>query len=234
MSSLSPIAALSLPHLLVVDDDARLRGLLESYLTSEGYAVSTAADIASAEGLLNFYRFSALVVDVMLPGEDGVSFTQRFKAQQTTPLLLLTAKGEAAERISGLEAGADDYLPKPFEPRELLLRLASLLRRAGQVGESSSWHLGALTFDWRRGTLRRGDEIVNLSEAEQVLLRTLAAAKGEAVTREALAAAGSVNGEPRAVDVLVTRLRRKIEPDPEQPRYLQTVRGAGYRLVDGG
>jgi two-component system phosphate regulon response regulator OmpR len=219
------------PHLLVVDDDARLRDLLRRYLTDQGFRVTTAGDAAEARRKLDGIAFDLLVLDVMMPGEDGFQLTASLRTSSRIPILLLTAKAETAERIDGLERGADDYLTKPFEPRELVLRIRNILQRSAAEAERRTvLRLGEYRLDLRRGELVRGDEPVRLTGAEQTLLAVLAARPGEAVSREALAEATQLGGNVRAVDVQVTRLRRKIERDPRFPRYLQTVRGTGYVL----
>jgi len=225
-------------HILVVDDDARIRDLLRRFLHRNGYLCSVARDAGQAGRLLESLAFDLLIVDVMMPGEDGLALTRRLRAGQAVPVLLLTARGEAADRIAGLEAGADDYLPKPFEPRELLLRVGAILRRAvaPQPAAERPRHLGlgAVRYDTGRGELLQDDLPVRLTSSEQALMRVLAAHPHEPVSRARLAeelggAEGSV--QDRAVDVQITRLRRKIEADPKAPRYLQTVRGAGYMLA---
>jgi two-component system phosphate regulon response regulator OmpR len=219
------------PHLLVVDDDARLRDLLRRYLTDQGFRVTTAGDAAEARRKLDGIAFDLLVLDVMMPGEDGFQLTASLRTSSRIPILLLTAKAETAERIDGLERGADDYLTKPFEPRELVLRIRNILQRsAAETERRTVLRLGEYRLDLRRGELVRGNEPVRLTGAEQALLAVLAAQPGEAVSREALAEATQLGGNVRAVDVQVTRLRRKIERDPRFPRYLQTVRGTGYVL----
>jgi len=228
-------------HLLVVDDDARLRGLLQRFLMREGFLVTAARDAAHARRLLAGLAFDLIVLDVMMPGEDGISLTRALRPRMATPVLLLTARGETADRIAGLEAGADDYLAKPFEPRELVLRIQAILRRAPAAGPAAAriLPLGGLRYDLDRGELRRGDEPVRLTATEAALMRLFATHPGETLTRERLVEdlgrdRGPAAAEPfqeRAVDVQITRLRRKIEADPRLPRYLQTVRGAGYMLV---
>ncbi|MDE2513926.1 MAG: response regulator [Alphaproteobacteria bacterium] len=219
------------PHLLVVDDDARLRDLLRRYLTDQGFRVTTAGDAAEARRKLDSIAFDLLVLDVMMPGEDGFALTTSLRASSRIPILLLTARAETADRIGGLERGADDYLTKPFEPRELVLRIRNILQRAaGEAERKAVLRLGEYRLDLRRGELRRGEESVRLTSAEQLLLAALASQPGEAVSREALADATQLGGNLRAVDVQMTRLRRKIERDPRFPRYLQTVRGTGYVL----
>ncbi len=230
-------------HLLVVDDDDRIRSLLRKYLLRNGFLVSTARDAAQARRVMAGLAFDLVVLDVMMPGEDGISLTRDLRARDSTPVLLLTARGEPDDRIAGLEAGADDYLPKPFEPRELLLRINAILRRAPLPERTPVLPhlliLGPLRYDLLRGELRRGDTPIRLTQTESVLMRLFSKHPGEVITREALvehlnrdrATHGGTVGQERAVDVQITRLRRKIERDPKSPRHLQTVRGAGYMLV---
>jgi two-component system phosphate regulon response regulator OmpR len=220
-------------HLLVVDDDARLRELLRRFLTGEGFRVTTAVDAAEARLKLGSFAFDLLVVDVMMPGEDGYDFTRSLRQESRIPILMLTAMAEPRDRIAGLERGADDYVVKPFEPRELVLRIRNILQRVPREDEAAP--LGALQFgpfvlDLARRELRRADNPVRLTEAELVLLLALAQTPGRPVTREALSLAAELEGMLRRVDVQVTRLRRKIEVDPRFPRYVQTVRGTGYLL----
>lgn len=218
------------PHILVVDDDTRLRELLRRYLTENGFIVSVASDAAEARDILGGITFDLIVMDVMMPGEDGLSLTQAIREDDNTPILLLTARGEVEDRISGLERGADDYLVKPFEPRELLLRISTILRRSVSTEEVSRVQLGDCTFDVERGELWRLDEMVHLTSIEEGLLRSLVLRAGEAVSRDELIKLSSIDGNARTVDVQVTRLRRKIEPNPRAPRFLHTVRGRGYML----
>ena len=235
-------AATAQLHLLVVDDDERIRGLLQKFLIRNGFLVSAARDAAQARRLLAGLEFDLIVLDVMMPGEDGVSLTRDLRARLTTPVLLLTARGEAQNRIEGFEAGADDYLVKPFEPKELLLRINAILRRVPPPAEVAPvvrmLHLGPMRYDIERGELWRGDAMVRLTATEAALMRIFAERPGETITRDRLVADLGRDGDrdpatagDRAVDVQITRLRRKIEDDPKQPRYLQTVRGAGYRLA---
>jgi two-component system phosphate regulon response regulator OmpR len=218
-------------HLLVVDDDERLRALLRRYLVENGFRVTAAADAAEARLKLRNFDFDLLVVDVMMPGETGFELTASVKAERQVPILLLTAMAEAENRIHGLEQGADDYLVKPFEPRELVLRIRNILQRAASEAVApSEVHLGAYDFDLKRGELTRGGEPVHLTAAEAALLSVLARKAGESVTREELAEQAQFSGNVRTVDVQMTRLRRKLERDPKFPRYLQTVRGIGYVL----
>ena len=220
-------------HILVVDDDRRLRELLRKYLSDNGYLVATAADAAEARQRMAGLSFDLIVLDVMMPGEDGMQLTRSLRAEGSrVPILLLTARGEVDDRIRGLEAGADDYLSKPFEPRELLLRLGSILRRVPRDEPESGreLRLGEFIWDMARSELRRGDQPVHLTQAERDLLAVLAEAAGQGVARDDLAARTGNSANARTVDVQVTRLRKKIEDDPRLPRYLQTVRGMGYML----
>lgn len=221
------------PHILVVDDDTRLRTLLRKYLTDNGYLVTVAADAAEARAAMAAFAVDMLVLDVMMPGEDGLSLTRDLrKSASPLPILLLTAMGEVDDRIHGFEAGADDYLSKPFEPRELLLRIASILRRAPkpEAEARTLLSLGPFTWEVEREELKRGEDMVHLTTAERELMGILAAQPGEAVSRDDLATRTGNAANARAVDVQVTRLRKKLEDDPRQPRYLQTVRGMGYML----
>ncbi|MEL6478975.1 MAG: response regulator [Pseudomonadota bacterium] len=235
----SPAAGEETPsHVLIVDDDSRIRDLLKRFLSRNGYLVTVARDAAHATRLLVNLSFDLLVVDVMMPGEDGLSFTRRIRSEVETPVLLLTARGETNDRIEGLEAGADDYLAKPFEPRELLLRCAAILRRSLPREEPEaapkSLMLGENSYDILRGELVCGNTPVRLTSTEQALMRVFANQPNQPVSRERLCAElGGTEGDvqERAVDVQITRLRRKLETDPKNPRYLQTVRGAGYMLT---
>ena len=231
------------PHLLIVDDDARIRALLQKYLQRNGYLVTPARDAAHARKLLAGLSFDLVVLDVMMPGEDGFSLTRHIHAKGAAPVLLLTARGEAEDRITGLEAGADDYLPKPFEPRELLLRINSILRRSPHQTATAILPqvlvIGPLRYDLERGELKRDDSPVRLTQTEAAIMRLFCENPGEVISREALvehlsrdrAGHGGMVGQERAVDVQITRLRRKLEHDPKNPRHLQTVRGSGYMLV---
>lgn len=229
-----------LAHILVVDDDERIRTLLRRFLMRNGFLVTTARDAAHARRLLSGLDFDLIVLDVMMPGEDGFSLTRDLRKRRTTPILLLTARGETQDRISGLESGADDYLAKPFEPRELLLRISAILRRIPATENRGPKYLsiGRLRYDVDKGELWQGDTPLRLTGTEQALLKRLADTPRQAVSRTELiddlgrspAEEPGENSE-RAIDVQITRLRRKIEPDPKEPRYLQTVRGTGYMLV---
>ncbi len=228
------------PHVLIVDDDERIRGLLGKFLVRNGFYVTTARDAGHARRILAGLDFDLAVLDVMMPGEDGVSLCRWLSDERALPTLLLTAKGDTQDRIAGLEAGADDYLPKPFEPKELLLRMNAILRRmptpVPDTVKPQVLALGAIRYDVGRGELWRGDDPVRLTATEAALMRIFARDPGEVIARarliEDLGRAGpdGEGAQDRAVDVQITRLRRKIEADPKNPRYLQTVRGAGYML----
>jgi two-component system phosphate regulon response regulator OmpR len=220
------------PHLLVVDDDRRIRDLLSRFLFAEGYRVTTADSASDARAKLESLSFDLLILDVMMPGETGFQLAKSLRATSVVPILMLTAKAETESRITGLEIGADDYVPKPFEPRELSLRIASILRRTivAPVPTVESVRFGDFVFHLGRGELRRGEEVIHLTDRERDMLRVLSAIPGETVPRLALAGNGGGANE-RAVDVQVNRLRRKIERDPANPLFVQTVRGIGYRLV---
>lgn len=222
-----------LPHILVVDDDRRIRELLGRYLSQNGFTVTEACDAKIARDLLTIFEFDALVLDIMMPGEDGLSLTQSLKdAEFKTPILLLTAKGEAEARIAGLEAGADDYLAKPFEPRELVLRLQSILRRSNILTMKSAKKISfsGWSFNNERQLLEKENMIEPLTKVEATLLSILCQKPGTAFSRQHLATMTRLEGQERTIDVQVTRLRKKIEPDPKKPRFLQTVRGEGYIL----
>ncbi len=219
-------------HLLVVDDDTRLRELLRRYLVEQDFRVTVAADAEEARDKLATFAFDLIVLDIMLPGDSGLDLTTELRRVSRVPILLLTARGEPEDRIAGLERGADDYLPKPFEPRELVLRIRTILRRVPQAlpPQLAEVRFGPLTFDPQRRLLRRGDEEIRLTTAEAELLTALARKPGVPMSREELGRQADGDGNSRTVDVQMTRLRRKIEPDPRFPRYLQTVRGRGYVL----
>ena len=221
-------------HVLVVDDDRRLRELLSSYLLKHGHRVTVAATAAEARVFMDGLTFDIVVLDVMMPGESGFDFARSLRATTAVPILMLTALGEPENRVKGLESGVDDYLAKPFEPRELLLRITSVLRRtrAGNVAGNRTLNIrfGPFSFSIERGELRCGQDIVRITEREREILRMLSSKAGESVSREVLSGTGGAAQE-RTVDVLINRLRRKIETDPANPSFLQTARGAGYRLI---
>ncbi|MEM0977382.1 MAG: response regulator [Pseudomonadota bacterium] len=224
-------------HILIVDDDERIRDLLKKFLMKNGFFATVAADAAHARRLLDGLEFDLIVLDVMMPGEDGLSLTESLRKKLSTPILLLTAKAGADERILGLEAGADDYLTKPFEPKELVLRINAILRRMPADQETDvpkAMHLGHIKYDLQRGEMWHGTDMIRLTATESVLMRIFSAMPNLPIDRAKLVAELSRNGQAtqeRAVDVQITRLRKKIEKDPKNPRYLQTVRGAGYMLA---
>jgi two-component system phosphate regulon response regulator OmpR len=218
-------------HILIIDDDDRIRALIKKYLCENGYRTSIARDAAEARRVMSTIDFDLLIVDVMMPGESGFDFTKSVRGASNVPILLLTARGLPEDRIEGLERGADDYLSKPFEPRELLLRINALLRRARPAAlNRQELTFGNCSFSVGRGELRRDGELVKLTAGEAGLLKALAQKPGEAISRQALAQQTDTAME-RSVDVQVTRLRKKIEEDPRAPIYLQTVRGIGYALM---
>ena len=219
------------PHVLIVDDDDRIRTLLKRYMTDNGFLTAVAQNAREARVLMGSVDFDLIVLDVMMPGESGFDLTKSVRAASNVPILLLTARGLPEDRIEGLEAGADDYLSKPFEPRELLLRINALLRRSRPRNPNSrEIQFGVCTFSPSRGELRRDGDFVKLTAGETALLKALSKKPGEPISRHALAEQTSTALE-RSVDVQVTRLRKKIEEDPRAPIYLQTVRGIGYVLM---
>lgn len=218
-------------HILVVDDDRRLRELLRKYLSDSGFRVTTAESAEDARAKLGSLAFDLIVLDVMMPGESGLALTAALRPKSTIPILMLTAMGEAGDRIKGLESGADDYLPKPFEPRELVLRLNAVLKRTiRKAPEPRKIRIGEWIFDPETEDLQRSDERRRLTSVEATLLRVLGAAHGEVLSREDLARRCGIDSGERTIDVQVTRLRRKIEEDTKNPRFLQTIRGKGYVL----
>lgn len=222
---------IDLPHVLVVDDDDRLRDLLVKYLSENGFLVVAAKDAMDAREKLRGLQFDIIILDLMMPGESGLDFAEDYRRTSTVPILMLTAMGEADDRIAGLERGADDYLVKPFEPRELLLRLHNILKRLPKVvAENVEISMGDAVFYAGRGELRVRGNVARLTDIEIGLLRALSSRPGDILSREELIELTGTTGGGRAVDVQVTRLRRKIERDPKLPRYLQTVRGRGYML----
>ncbi len=228
--SLGPTAETA--HLLVVDDDERLRALLQRYLSANGFRVSVAANAAEARALMKSIAFDLLIIDIMMPGETGLELTKSVRAHSQVPILILTARGGPEDRIAGLEHGADDYLPKPFEPRELLLRCGALMRRAAPVAAAvlREIKMGEAIFDPERSELKRRGKPVRLTTSEAALLKLFAANVGRPFSRADLCTRLGVTLE-RSIDVQVTRLRRKIEEDPKLPLYIQTVRGVGYVLI---
>ncbi|HET9902920.1 MAG TPA: response regulator [Xanthobacteraceae bacterium] len=236
MTQAQSVPADDAPHLLLVDDDRRIRDLLSRFLANEGYRVTTAENAAQARAKLAGLTFDLIVLDVMMPGESGFELARSIRASSPVPILMLTARSEIGDRITGLELGADDYVPKPFEPRELSLRIANILKRAQPAPEPAqeTVRFGDFVFHIARGELRQGDEIIHLTDREREMLRILSEQAGATVPRMALAGSNGRAINERAVDVQVNRLRRKIERDPANPLFVQTVRGIGYRLVVSG
>lgn len=218
------------PHILVVDDDQRIRDLLARYLFNNGYRVTTAGDASAARASMRGLAFDLVLLDWMMPGETGISLARDLTSQRDIPVCMLTARTDPDERVAGLEAGVEDYIHKPFDPRELLLRIRNILRRGTAVqGNCEEIRMGAFQFHITRGELRRGDEAIRLTERERELLRQFASKPGQPIPRHELSSDDSTGSE-RAIDVQINRLRRKIETDPSNPVYLQTVRGKGYIL----
>jgi two-component system phosphate regulon response regulator OmpR len=221
-------------HLLVVDDDIRLRRLLQRYLTEHGYHVTAAADAAEAKAALKNFAFDLMVLDVMMPGQDGISLVKELRTGLDMPILLLTALGETENRVNGLSAGADDYLAKPFDPRELLLRIATILRRVAPAPAADQpFRFGPFTLDAHGQELWHGNHRIHLTDAERSLLQILVSQPGLAISRQELCQRSRISGSDRAIDTQIARLRRKLEPDPRRPRYLLTKRGEGYVLWPG-
>lgn len=217
-----------LPHLLVIDDDTRLRTLLGRFLGENGFQVALAKDTAEARSLMQESKFDLLIVDVMMPNETGVEFTIALRKSSHIPVIMLTARGEFDDRIKGLEAGADDYLQKPFEPKELLLRINNILKRLGIAAENSDTiRFGDFSFSLSDSRLKKGEDFIHITDSEAKILNILCKEKGKPVSRETLSSlCGDI--DERSIDVQITRLRRKIEANPKQPHYLQTVRNHGY------
>ncbi len=225
-----PVLPDDAPHILIVDDDERIRDLLSGYLQQNGFRVTQAEDGAAARTQMTGLAFDCIILDVMMPGESGFDIAGSLRKSSDVPILMLTARSEAEHRVRGLELGVDDYVSKPFEPRELLLRLQNILRRrSSPKAKDGEVHFGPFSFNLRRNELKRGDELIRLTDKEREVLREFALSGGEAVSREDLARLGEYENE-RAIDVQINRLRQKIETDPANPAYLHTVRGKGYVL----
>ena len=221
-------------HILVVDDDTRLRSLLTRFLRESGFMVSAAKGAAEAREMLHHYNFDLLIVDIMMPKENGLEFLAKLRRENEVPVILLTAMGETADRIKGLECGADDYLPKPFEPKELILRIKNILKRTPQDAEKNNTklNLGCCFYDLDKKELTDlSGEIIHITPVEQTILSALGQKSGQIFSRDRLAELLGAGQGPRSIDVQITRLRKKIEKDSKNPRYLQTVRGKGYMLL---
>ncbi len=232
LSNRKPAPSDDAPHLLVIDDNTRIRTLLDEFLSENGFRVTVAGNAEDARRKLSGLDFDLLIVDVMMPGENGIELTKSLHAEKDVPILMLTALSETDDKIVGLEAGADDYLPKPFDPRELILRINNILRRGGMppVPKVEQLVFGPYTFIVSRRELKRSGELIRLTEREQEILTLFAERAGDTVARHELVGEDSSVGE-RTIDVQINRLRRKIETDPANPVWLQTVRGIGYRLT---
>ena len=221
-------------HILVVDDDRRLRALLQRFLRENGYFVSVAQDADDARQMLADYKFDLLIVDIMMPKETGLVFLEKLRKENRVPVILLTAMGETADRITGLELGADDYLPKPFEPKELLLRLKNILKRAPKIKvvETVVFDFGECVYDAEKKELiSKQGEVIHITPVEQSLLSVLSEKSGQIFSREELADILGAGQSPRSIDVQITRLRKKLEPDSKNPKYFKTIRGKGYMLL---
>jgi len=220
------------PHILLIDDDSRIRDLLQRFLGENGFRVTVAKDAEEARRRLSGLEFDLLILDVMMPGESGIELAKDLRRSKSVPILMLTARSDIEDRIEGLDAGVDDYVSKPFEPRELLLRIYAILRSGGPKPKMTLEVLsfGPFQYNAERGELKRNDEHIRLTDREKQILNTFAERPGQTVARTDLVGADAALGE-RTIDVQVNRLRRKIEEDPGNPLYLQTVRGIGYRLI---
>lgn len=221
-------------HILVVDDDTRLRSLLTRFLRESGFMVSSAKGAPEAREIMKQYKFDLLIVDIMMPGESGLEFLEKLREEDNVPVILLTAMGESSDRINGLECGADDYLPKPFEPKELVLRIKNILKRTPQEGTvaNSKLNLGLCWYDLDKKELTdKKGQVIHITPVEQAMLSMLGQKSGQIFSRDKLAELLGAGQGPRSIDVQVTRLRKKIEKDSKNPRYLQTVRGKGYMLL---
>ncbi len=218
-----------LNHLLVVDDDNRIRGLLKEYLNEKNFVISTAENSFEAKNKLKFLKFDLLVIDVMMPGQDGYDLTKEIKKESNIPIILLTAKSEVENRIKGLELGADDYLSKPFEPKELLLRINNIIKRSKKLDTKKKYFIGKAQVDLNKMTIQLNNNFKKINETEKKVLLEMLTNPGKTYSRLKIAKISGITQE-RSIDVMITRLRQKIEQNPKKPKYLQTVRGSGYVL----
>ena len=216
-------------HILVVDDDDRIRGLLKDYLTDNNYIVSTAENAEQAKNKLEYLKFNIIILDVMMPGQNGYDLTKEIKKEMKIPIILLTAKGEVENRIKGLELGADDYLGKPFEPKELLLRVKNIINKDNKINLNSKYHIGSAEIDLNKMAINLNDKIKKLNNSEKKVLIEMLANPGKSYSREEIGKISGISQE-RSIDVMITRLRQKLEINPKNPKYLQTIRGSGYVL----
>ena len=218
-----------LVHILVVDDDDKIRNLIKQYLTEKNFMVTTARDASDAKKKVEIMKFDLLIVDIMMPGESGLSLTQEIKKNISTPVILLTAKGEVEDRITGLEIGADDYLGKPFEPKELLLRLKNIINKTKKKALPEEFTIGAASINLRKLSVKIKNQNKKINPTEKKVLEKMLHSPGKIFSREEIGKVINVTKE-RSVDVMITRLRQKIEVDPKNPKYFQTIRGSGYVL----
>jgi two-component system, OmpR family, phosphate regulon response regulator OmpR len=216
-------------HILVVDDDDRIRDLIKEYLKEKNYAISTAEDAEKAKIKLSQFKFDLIVLDVMMPGQNGFELTKEIKKSDSTPIILLTAKGEVESRIEGLELGADDYLGKPFEPKELLLRIKNIISKSKKINLKKIHQIGKADIDLNKMSIKLGDRISSLNNAEKKVLIEMLSNPGKTYSRSQIGLISNISQE-RSIDVMITRLRQKIESNPKKPKYLQTIRGSGYVL----
>mgnify|MGYP001242191514 FL=1 len=219
----------SIPHLLVVDDDNRIRELVKEYLEEKQFLVSTAKNVIEAKKKIEIIKYDLLILDIMMPGESGLSLTKEIKKTNSTPIILLTAKGQAEDRIEGLELGADDYLGKPFEPKELALRIKNILNKVNTSILSEEIFIGQAVLDLKKLTIKKNDQITKINPQERKILEKMLLAPGKIFSRDDIGKIINISKE-RTIDVMITRLRQKIESNPKNPKYLQTIRGAGYVL----
>jgi two-component system phosphate regulon response regulator OmpR len=221
--------ALDKTHILVVDDDDRIRELIKEYLIEKNFIVSSASDAAKAKIKLSFFKYDLIVLDVMMPGQDGFELTKEIKKKDNTPIILLTAKGEVENRIEGLELGADDYLGKPFEPKELLLRIKNIISKSEKINLNKTSYIGKASIDLNKMSIKLGGKTSSLNIAEKKVLTEMLSNPGKTYSRSQIGLISNITQE-RSIDVMITRLRQKIELNPKNPKYLQTIRGAGYVL----
>ena len=219
----------NISHILVVDDDNRIRELVKEYLEENNFFVTTAKDVMDAKKKLQIIKFDILVLDIMMPGESGLDLTKYVKKQNPTPIILLTAKGESQNRIEGLELGADDYLGKPFEPKELLLRIKNILNKTKKPTLSEEIHIGDALINFKKSNIKIKNQMKKINPQEKKILEKMLSQPGKIFSRDDIGKIINISKE-RTIDVMITRLRQKVESDPKNPKYLQTIRGSGYVL----
>ena len=216
-------------HILVVDDDDGIRSLVKKYLNENNFLISTAENAEDAKKKIELIKFDLIILDIMMPGKSGLEFIQENKKKLETPIILLTAKGEPSERIEGLEIGADDYLPKPFEPKELILRIKNILNKTKKISQKRIIEFDKIKIDLNKLTILKNDKEFKINNTEKIILEKMINNPGKTFSRENIGILINLNKE-RSIDVIITRLRKKIEDDPKNPKFLQTMRGAGYVL----